>query len=225
LVCYPTTSPVTAQFEKKLVSSKKYIRCVQKIVCAKLYRYTMHVNYVTLVYMPFILLVIGIIAALGLGGFVWNKRAEEIAVQTPVAITEPVTVTPIAAEPATKPTPTPTATTAAPETIAPAPAATTKYKDATYSVAVAYNAPDRLSHPTTVTLTLVNDVVTASDVAFGNEATGATADFQEKFIAVYKSQVIGKSLDSIKLSRVGGASLTTNAWNAAQAQIVTQAKS
>jgi hypothetical protein len=76
----------------------------------------------------------------------------------------------------------------------------------------------------TVSLTLVNDTVTDSTVTFG-KSSGTTANYQSRFAADYKSQVVGKSLDSINLSRVGGASLTTKGWNDAQAQIETQAKS
>jgi hypothetical protein len=193
--------------------------------------------------MPIILVIIGLVAALGLGGYFWN--AHEVAERdiTPIVdTTSPVTSTPT--EPATTPTPesvtttpepTPVATNPTPTTpTTPVPttpvvdtpvAAKTTYKNAAYSVDVTYNAPDGMNHPMTVKLTLKDDIVTASDVTFGSEAQGATANYQKNFAATYKTSVIGKSLDSIKLSRIGGASLTSNAWNKARVEIATQAKS
>lgn len=182
--------------------------------------------------MPIILVVIGLIAALGLGGYFWN--AHEVAENdiTPVVTTTaPVTSAPT--EPETVP-PTPTTPTDTPVTGTETKPTTptepipnvikTVYKDADYSVSVTYLAPDRLEHGVTVKLTLKGDIVTASDVIFA-ASEGATANYQKNFAATYKTQVIGKSLDSINLARVGGASLTSNAWNNAKAQIAAQAKS
>jgi cytoskeletal protein RodZ len=185
--------------------------------------------------MPIILVIIGLVAALGLGGYFWN--AHEVAERdiTPVVdTTSPVTSTPT--EPATTSTPEPVTTTPEPTPVSTNPTPTTPvvdtpvtakttYKNAAYSVDVTYNAPDGMNHPMTVKLTLKDDIVTASDVAFGSEAQGATANYQKNFAATYKTSVMGKSLDSIKLSRIGGASLTSNAWNKAKVEIATQAKS
>ena len=184
--------------------------------------------------MPIILVVIGLIAALGLGGYFWNAyEVAENDITPVVATTAEVTSTPTETEPETVPT-TPAAPTATPVAeastkptapIEPIPSVlTTVYKDADYSVSVTYKAPDQLEHGVTVKLTLKGDIVTASDVIFA-KAEGATANYQKNFAATYKTQVIGKSLDRINLARVGGASLTSNAWNNAKAQIAAQAKS
>ncbi len=71
----------------------------------------------------------------------------------------------------------------------------------------------------TVTLTLKGDVVTASSIVYGGDKVGESTKYQNRFMAAYESQVIGKKLDSIKLSRVGGASLTTNGFNDALAKV------
>ncbi len=182
--------------------------------------------------MPIILVVIGLIAAVSLGGYFWKSHEiEENAITPVVTTTTPVTSTPSETTPTetpveTKPVTTPTETKPAvtPSEPVTAPVTKTTYKDADYSVKVAYNAPDRLEHGVTVKLTLKNDIVTASDVIF-DPSQGATANYQKGFAAAYKIQVIGKTLDSINLARVGGASLTSNAWNNAKAQIAAQAKS
>lgn len=157
--------------------------------------------------MPIILIIVGVIAALGLGGYFWESRKSDAVTPTPIVETVPTS---------TAQTPTaPTTTTTSTETA---------YKDGVYTAAVNYNAPDRMSHPVTLHLTIVKDIVTASDISFGTEAVGATADYQKKFTAAYKTQVIGKSLDSINLARVGGASLTSNAFNEAKAKVAAEAK-
>jgi hypothetical protein len=196
--------------------------------------------------MPLILIIIGVIAALGLGGYVWETQRNDIIVPEPIpAVVDvvratptteptpkteaPTTETPTPLPPTSKPTtPTPVTTTTPVPTepaTTPAVASKTAYSDGTYTETVTYVAPDRGTHPVTVSLTLKNDVITDSSIAFGDEATGATANYQSHFAAAYKTLVIGKALTTIKLSRVAGASLTTNAWNEAQAKITAQAKS
>lgn len=74
-----------------------------------------------------------------------------------------------------------------------------------------------------VTLEVSNGVVKSADVMYGNKETGYQHPLQERFDAVYKSEVIGKKLEDINLSRVGGASLTSKAFNEAVADIIKQA--
>ena len=198
--------------------------------------------------MPIILVIVGVIAALGLGGYFWETSRHDTAVPTPTPVTTEATPTktePTPVPPTPVPTPTPTPVAAEPTPVTPTPVTTPKptptpvttpkptptpvpktaFKDGTYTASVTYPAPDRGTHPVTVKLTLKNDIVTASDVTFGSEAQGATANYEDRFAAAYKSLVVGQSLASISLTRVGGASLTTNAWNDAQAKITAQAKS
>lgn len=188
--------------------------------------------------MPIILVIIGVIAALGLGGYFWESSQIDVSVPTLTPVATEVTPAPTSiptptpaptTEPATttNTTPTPVPPTQAPKTPAVVPSPVTQkttYKDGTYKVTVNYTAPDRESHPVNVAITLKNDVVTASDVTYAATVSGPTEHYESSFAAAYKTQVVGKSLDSIYLSRVGGASLTTNAWNNAQAQIEAQAK-
>jgi type IV secretory pathway VirB10-like protein len=181
--------------------------------------------------MPIILVVIGLIAALGLGGYFWetSKHDEDVA-PTPIVagtdspVTEtPTEPTPVVPEPTPTTAPTTPATTPAPVT-APKTAPKTTYKNAKYTVTVSYVAPDRISHPVTVTLTLANDIVTESEVTYAADVSGPSANYESRFAAAYKSLVVGQKLDSINLSRVGGASLTSNAWNKAKAEIAAKAQ-
>ncbi|KXJ97864.1 MAG: hypothetical protein UZ19_OD1000928 [Parcubacteria bacterium OLB19] len=65
-------------------------------------------------------------------------------------------------------------------------------------------------------------VVINSDVMYGNKETGYQHPLQERFDGAYKTQVVGKRLEDISLSRVGGASLTSKAFNEAIANIIDQ---
>jgi hypothetical protein len=70
---------------------------------------------------------------------------------------------------------------------------------------------------------LQNGVIT------GTSATGGANDpeasqYQSQFISGYKSLVVGKSIDSVSLSRVSGSSLTSQGFNNALQQIKNQAK-
>jgi hypothetical protein len=84
-----------------------------------------------------------------------------------------------------------------------------------------YLTPARTKHELDVTLTLEAGLVTEVDVVYDN-GEGFTDPHQERFDAEYKTLVVGKSLSEISLSRVGGASLTTNAFNEAITAIKSQ---
>ena len=79
-----------------------------------------------------------------------------------------------------------------------------------------YLTPRRTEHTVQVSLTLVNDMVIDAIVQFDNLPEGEFSNSnQERFHDVFTSEVIGKSIDDISLSRAGGASLTSNAFNEA----------
>ena len=77
-------------------------------------------------------------------------------------------------------------------------------------------------HTIDVTLDVKDGIVTNADVMYGNKETGYQHPLQERFDGAYKTQVVGKKLDNISLSRVGGASLTSKAFNEAVANIIDQ---
>jgi hypothetical protein len=100
---------------------------------------------------------------------------------------------------------------------------TNDYQDGAYEADVTYLTPARSEYLLDVSLTLTKDVVTGVNITYSQ---GAEKDPNAaKFEAVYKTQVIGKDIDTLNLSRIGGASLTTGAFNNALATIKTNAKS
>jgi len=88
----------------------------------------------------------------------------------------------------------------------------------TYTGSGTYLTPARTNHKIDVTLTVEGGIVTDADVVYDGGA-GFSNPNQERFDGAYKAQVVGKSLSEISLSRVGGASLTSAAFNEAVASI------
>lgn len=101
-------------------------------------------------------------------------------------------------------------------------ASTSGFKDGTYSATGTYNTPGG-QESITVSLTVDDGKVTnTSATASGNDNN--SKQYQSMFIANYKSQVVGKSLEDISLSRVSGSSLTSGGFNKAVSDIESQAK-
>jgi hypothetical protein len=98
------------------------------------------------------------------------------------------------------------------------------YEDGTYTTEISYKVPSSQMEPMTVKLTLVNDII--SDVELEFEGVIGTSRLnQAKFVGAYEPLVIGKDIDTLNLSRVGGASLTTKAFNEALIKIKADASS
>jgi hypothetical protein len=89
----------------------------------------------------------------------------------------------------------------------------------TKQATVSYNVPDGDTENLSITVLLANGKIT--DISFAmNPTNGESAQYYNKFKNSFpKSQIIGKTLDGVSLSRVGGASLTTNAFNRAISQL------
>ncbi len=202
--------------------------------------------------MPLILIIVGVIAALGFGGFLFMNGPTDttVTVATPltrqteattspnstdvtdtqldtrisstsVTDTKQATITPI---PST-PTPTPAPVTTPKPTPEPVVKPVTTYKNGVYSVTTSYTAPGRSTHTVNTAVTLENDIVTKTTIAFGGDNVGTSSEYQNRFATNYQTQVVGKALDSIALSRAGGASLTTGAYNKALAEVKSSARS
>ena len=74
-----------------------------------------------------------------------------------------------------------------------------------------------------VSLTLNDDAVSSANVTSGaNDPTAAS--YQSIFISGYKPFVVGKKINTIRLSNVSGSSLTSQGFNDALKQIEQQAK-
>lgn len=95
------------------------------------------------------------------------------------------------------------------------------YKDGTYTASSNYYVPHG-SENIQVTVTLKNGVVTSSSIT-NSEGDRDSAAYQQDFASLYKSYVVGKSIKGLSLSRISGASDTTQGFNDALAQIANQA--
>ena len=155
-----------------------------------------------------------------------------IATDTPAIITDIIEdISPAGEMPAESKTPSqptaPTTNTSKPSTPAPAapkpaPAITNDYRNGTYSTQVSFQTPDG-TYQISVNLTIANDKITVSTVSFGPK--GARDGYSKRFSNSYQSVIIGQDLGSASLTRVGGASLTTRAFNNAIISIRRQATS
>lgn len=98
-----------------------------------------------------------------------------------------------------------------------------KYRSGVYTATMEYKVPDREINKITVKVTLENDVI--KDLS--NEYVGIgsqSIQYKNSFESMIKNETIGKKIDQLNLANVGGASLTTPAFNQAIGQIINQAK-
>lgn len=95
------------------------------------------------------------------------------------------------------------------------------YRDGTYTANAEYYTPKRQKHVISVTLSLRDDVV--ADVAVQYDGAKAKTPSHTRFDGAYEALVLGVEMDDLDLSRVGGASLTTTAFNEALGDITSDA--
>ncbi|MCA9362529.1 hypothetical protein KC906_04080, partial [Candidatus Kaiserbacteria bacterium] len=85
--------------------------------------------------------------------------------------------------------------------------------DGAHTTSVTYLTPANNEYLLNVTLTTNNGVITDANIVYSQ---GAEVDPNaQRFEGAYKEAIIGKQIDELDLSRVGGASLTTGAFNRA----------
>ena len=102
-------------------------------------------------------------------------------------------------------------------------AGSASYKDGTYSADGNYVSPNG-TETVGVTLTLAGGAV--SDVEITQHPSNPnTRKFQGEFAGGIQSQVVGKSLNEIKVSKVAGSSLTSGGFNQAVEKIKSDAQS
>jgi hypothetical protein len=97
------------------------------------------------------------------------------------------------------------------------------YADGSYTTKVTYKTPTRSEYLMDVTLIFKDGIIADSSIAYSQG--GEDDPNAQRFDAAYRTELLGKSIDEVKLSRVGGASLTTNAFNEALTAIKADAKS
>lgn len=98
----------------------------------------------------------------------------------------------------------------------------TTYNNGSYNIASTYRVPSGHEEAIRVSLELDNDVVTSASVDFDGDI-GTSRLYQAKFESAYQEEVVGKPIDDISLVRVGGASLSSEAFNKAVAEVKTKA--
>lgn len=149
--------------------------------------------------MPIIFIIIGvIILALGYTFFFSDNARTEDATATETEINKTGEVVQNSVSPSTSSTP------------------------QTFVQKATYINPSRKEQEIEVILTIQDGIVTDSDVKYDGKETGYVNKYQERFDEIYKEEIIGVRLDQIQLSRVGGASLTSEAFNEAVANIISQ---
>jgi uncharacterized protein with FMN-binding domain len=96
------------------------------------------------------------------------------------------------------------------------------YKNGTYNATGTYYSPGG-EQSLKVQLTISNNTVVASSVTPGANDPTSTS-YESLFIGGYKSQVVGKKINTIKVTGASGSSLTAQGFTNALKQIEQQAK-
>lgn len=99
----------------------------------------------------------------------------------------------------------------------------TGYKDGTFSADGNYVSPNG-TETVGVTLTLAGGAVSEVQIT-QHPSNPNTRKFQGEFSGGIASQIVGKKLDEIKVSKVAGSSLTSGGFNQAVEKIKSDAKS
>jgi hypothetical protein len=92
------------------------------------------------------------------------------------------------------------------------------FLDGTYRSDVRYEVPYGYIEPMSLEITIANGVVTNSQVDF-DVVNPVSGDYVRSFERYYKKEVIGQPITEISLARIGGASLTNVAFDAALEKI------
>ncbi len=97
------------------------------------------------------------------------------------------------------------------------------YKDGDHNATSTYESPGG-EESVSVKLTLADGSITSvSTTAKSNVAEAK--DYQNQFLAAYKSQVVGKKITDVNLTRIAGSSLTSIGFNSAIDKIKSEAQS
>lgn len=96
------------------------------------------------------------------------------------------------------------------------------YQDGTYAASVKYEVPYGYVESMDTTITIVDGVVTESDVTF-EIVNPVSNSYVDSFMRYYEDKVVGQQVTDINLSRVGGASLTNVAFDTALEKMLAEA--
>lgn len=104
-----------------------------------------------------------------------------------------------------------------------APAASSSYKDGTYSATGNYVSPGG-AREIEVSITIADGKITDSTFV-GKAEDPQSKRFQGEFSQGYKAMIVGKNIDEVELTKVSGSSLTPQGFNDALTKIKTEAAS
>ncbi len=96
------------------------------------------------------------------------------------------------------------------------------YKDGNYTASGDYFTPGGRGS-ITLTLMIKGNMITDASIEMG-AAGGDSVQYQDAFKSSYKQYVISKNVNDVSLSRVAGASLTSDGFNTILDQIKSDAK-
>jgi len=96
----------------------------------------------------------------------------------------------------------------------------TTTENRTFVAEASYFTPRRTEHDLIITLELEGETIVASNITY--DGGPAITPAHSGFDGAYSAEIIGQNINEIDLSRVGGASLTSVAFNEAVADIRAQ---
>ncbi len=152
--------------------------------------------------------VIAVASVVGYGLFATGDSRATKPIATSHA--QPTASTPVTTAPSTA-TATPTVT------------ASSGYKDGTYTASSSYRVPHGGQNSVSATLTIASGRITVVTTT-NDYSDGESAQYVDFFKQEISSAIVGQSLADASVSRVGGASLTSSAFNDVLDTIRTQAK-
>lgn len=92
----------------------------------------------------------------------------------------------------------------------------------TVSTTIHFNVPKEHTDTLTVTATVKDGIITSINYS-QNSSNRESEQYYSRFVRSFSSsEVVGKKIDDVSLSRVGGASLTTSAFNKALSSLSQQ---
>lgn len=158
--------------------------------------------------------IIGFIVFLGVAvGAIALAMSNKKEIETPVVTSDENSTSTITASTTVE------ATTTASST---EPTALTEYKNGTYSATGSYKSPAGIEQ-INLSIEIENDIITNSTFK-GLAENSRSINYQEQFANGYRAQIIGKNIDTVKLSKVSGSSLTPIGFNEAMGKIKDEAE-
>jgi len=97
-------------------------------------------------------------------------------------------------------------------------------QDGVFTTSIMYTVPNNHEETMVVTLTLEDNTVVATELSY-EASNGTSQRYLDRFNDWHTESVVGKRIEDIELSRLGGASLTSVAFNNALTDIKEQARS